>query len=189
MLEKMFIQMHSDREQIYNLNIDPLQQLNEINNTSLLIIICNFKFKMINYINNIACPIDSCQIPDTSNCISPTISPTILTISPTKTPSKYPTLEPTLQPSQSPTITDTTCNTIIEWDNRISNVINIPTSEEIQSFVLNAVSDFVIHRTNARMNPDCVTDSNYNYMYYTTYQANKDRVQYVVVIIIIILLQ
>eukprot|EP01084_Bolivina_argentea_P145784 255441_1 len=78
-----------DEEQIYNLYLDPNEQYNQINNVSIIDIICNFKQLMVEYIQNVACPINYCKVPETNVLCSIT------------------SIDPTIQPSYSMTSTNT----------------------------------------------------------------------------------
>ena len=53
-----------DTEQLYDLNIDPTEQSNGIDDITAADAdtVCEFKFKMVDYITNVACPIDVCPI-------------------------------------------------------------------------------------------------------------------------------
>eukprot|EP01084_Bolivina_argentea_P097460 175193_1 len=78
-----------DKEQLYDLLMDPNQQNNIINDPSYRIIACDFQSKMIEYMKHVACPIDVCAVPDNNMCTeTPTINPTnspIPTVSPIQT--------------------------------------------------------------------------------------------------------
>ena len=64
----------NDTQQLYNLILDPNEQFNQMNNNSLLEIICNFQLLMIQYIDNVVCTlgINACKQPTAICTPSPT---------------------------------------------------------------------------------------------------------------------
>eukprot|EP01084_Bolivina_argentea_P295679 509127_1 len=102
----------TDQEQLYDLTLDPNEQMNVKDDPNYLITLCEFKAKMIEYFESVAgCDDDVlCNVPDDTPCfpsrtptISPTNNPMLPTITPTNNPI-LPTITPTISPTNNPTL-------------------------------------------------------------------------------------